>query len=124
MSLNPIVQDKLKDMFQNHIPAALYMTYEELSRVLGSTPRTWETFLDLPETQRFVEQKLNKYLQVDARKALNNLASNPNLSSTDISALKHIIDSSHLLKAKAETKQSIIVLHYGNQQPIKGGITQ
>lgn len=109
--MNQIIQNKLKEQFENNVPDSLYMTYEELAQHLGSTPRVWESFLDLPETQRYVEQKLNKYLQIDARKALNKLANNPTLSSQEVAAIRHLIESSNLLKQKAETKQQIIVTH-------------
>lgn len=108
--MNPVIKEKLQQTFEDHIPNSLYYTYQELSEHLGSTPRTWENFLDQPDIQRLIEQKLNKYMQIDARKALNRLANDPNLSSHDISALKHLIENSHLLKQKAETKQHILVV--------------
>lgn len=107
--MNPIIKEKLKQVFEANIPDSLYQTYEELSQNLGSTPKTWETFLDDPEIQRLIEQKLSKYLNIQARKALNTLSQNPNLSSQEVAAIKHIIESSSLLKQKAETKQHILV---------------
>ena len=102
------IKEAFLQKFQSSIPESLYWDFQELATNLGSTPNQWETFLDDPEIKKLIESKLNKYLQIEARKALRKL-STTQLTSQEVTAIRQILENSDLLKQKAETKQHIIV---------------
>lgn len=93
-------KESLKQKFIENIPESLYMDYRELSQALGSSPKQWEALLDDPEFKQFIEVQIAKYQEINARKALNRLANDPNLASSDIQALNKVLESSKILQQK------------------------
>lgn len=101
-------KESLKQKFIENIPESLYMDYRELSQALGSSPKQWEALLDDPEFKQFIEVQIAKYQEINARKALNRLANDPNLASSDIQALNKVLESSKILQQKFNAKEHIV----------------
>lgn len=100
--------ESLKQKFIENIPESLYMDYQELSQALGSSPKQWEALLDDPEFKQFIEVQIAKYQEINARKALNRLANDPTLVSSDIQALNKVLESSKILQQKYNAKEHIV----------------
>lgn len=101
-------KESLKQKFIENIPESLYMDYQELSQSLGSSPKQWEALLDDPEFKQFIEVQIAKYQEINARKALNRLANDPTLASSDIQALNKVLESSKILQQKYNAKEHIV----------------
>jgi|SRR6185312_5099398 len=103
------IQEKMQEIFKDNIPNTLYMNYQELQQSYGFTQAAWENLLDDPDFKRHIDIQLAKYLEIEARKALQKLANAPH--STEVSGLIKTIESSKLLQQKHNQRQNVVLTY-------------
>ena len=113
---------RLAEEFEKGRPTTLYLSQYELAYgsdetdlfegVEGTTPAMWESFLNIPEVVRYIQSKNADLLEVDARKALRNLAKKGlSDSSSAVSAANKILEHSKMMQ-KSMKRKDIVVLTY------------
>lgn len=115
MARNPALdlrQDKMNKLFKQQLPESLYMSsYDLHSEIRDFSQEEWEHFLDSPDTQRFIESKMAKLTEVNARKAVHRLGTTTGFASQEVTALKEIIEKSKLMQ-QGQNRRPKVVLTY------------
>jgi hypothetical protein len=106
------VYQHMANLFQQNMPDALYLNYYKLEELTGIHFAQWEDFLDIPEIDRYINSKIQKLIEFDAKAALKSLAQDKTLSSQEITALKEVLTKSKLMKANQQQQQQVILMRY------------
>lgn len=112
---NPVLdlkEDKMNRLFQEAMPDALYMNAYELADQFPSFGEDeWERFLDAPEVQRFMEAKMAKMMEVNARKALKRLGDpgEGGFGSQEVTALKEMIEKSKMIQSNQNRRPKVVL---------------
>lgn len=102
--------EALLSLFRSKMPEVLYMTPFELHDEFSQVPaEMWEAFLDDHTTQIFIDGKLSKILEVNARKALQRLAKG-NFAPQEVSGIKELLERSKLMRS--QNKRPRVVLSF------------
>lgn len=102
---------KLADFFDENMPESLYLDYYQLADALpGSTPDLWEELLDLPDVQKFRNNKIAKLMKFKAVQALKQLeeASVQNKAG-QVQAINQLIEKSDLISANNSKRETYII---------------
>ena len=99
---------KIADTFLEHMPDSLYLDYYQLQELTDIPAHLWEIFLDMPDVQTFIVQKMAKLAEIHARQALQKLSNFKDLSSSDVTALRAMLENSKLISGKANNKPKVV----------------
>jgi hypothetical protein len=96
----------LEEIFHKYLPSTLYYDHYKLSELHGYTPQEWRKFLR--DNQMFIESELAAIAEAEARSALSRLA---NANSSEVSALKAVLEKSQLINNAQKQATKVILTH-------------
>ncbi len=91
-------------LFKQYLPDTLFSTHYELAELYGGTPIEWRAYLR--DNQRFIDSEVAALAEPAARAALNRLS---NAASSEVAALKAILEKSKLINESQKQAEKVII---------------
>lgn len=97
----------LDNSFRSELPGNLYLNHYELSdKYPKYTPEDWRNYVN--KSRPFIETELAAITEAQSRSALEKLGSGK-VSSSDVSALRQLLEKSKIINEKLNAKQSVLI---------------
>lgn len=100
---------KMADKFVELEPDSLYMSFYRIAEETDIPSEAWEKFFEIEEVDMYIEKKVAKLVEFDAREALQILGRG-RVDGSQVSALKEIIQRSSQLQ-QTQPKPVVVLTH-------------